>query len=179
MLTVLDLQLRNVTVNNAIVHYRTHCRDEVRTLDDLDAVLARYAADVKGNREAATYLWGYKYGDRLGRLRALTNWARKNSIIDESALMAWAYQSDYQRDWFRQINGLGPAAYCWLLMRMGVDIVKPDSWLHNFLKRAIGRDLEDMDLVEELCSSARRIGRSARELDGGIWESERGGPGSI
>ena len=93
--------------------------------------------------------------------------------------MAWAYRSDYRRDWLGQIKGLGPASYCWLLMRMGVDIVKPDSWLHGFLKQAVGRDLEDMELVEEMCASARRIGRNARDLDGGIWESERGGPGSI
>jgi hypothetical protein len=179
MLTVLDLQLHNVIVNNAITHYRTHRRDEVGSLDDLEAALSRYSADAVGNREAATYLWGYKYGDRLGHLRSLTAWARDNDILDQSALMAWAYRSNYRRDWFGQIKGLGPAAYCWLLMRMGVDIVKPDTWLHRFLRQAVGRDLEDMDLVEEICASAGRVGRKARELDGGIWEAERGGPGSI
>lgn len=179
MLTVLDLQLQNVTVNNTIIHFRTHHRAEISTLDDLEMALGRYPADKEGNREAATHLWGYKYGDRLGRLRSLTSWARRRGIIDQMALRAWAYQCDYRRDWDGQTKGLGPAAYCWLLMRMGVDIVKPDSRLHAFLKRAAGRDLEDMDLVQEICDSARRIGRKARELDGGIWESERGGPGSI
>lgn len=189
MLTVLDLQLHNTIVNKAILHYRSRHHDELRSLDDLVAALETFPANSDGNREAAKHLWGYQYGDRLGRLRDLITWATKNGIIDQATLRAWAYQgdrsapsnivSDYRRDWAGQIKGLGPAAYCWLLMRLGVDIVKPDSWLHGFLKRSTGRDLDDMDLVQEICGAAGRIGRKARELDAGIWESERGGPGSI
>ena len=93
----------------------------------------------EGNREAASYLWGYEYGDRLGRLRSLTASAKERGISEQTALREWAYQCDYHQDWEGQMKGLGPAAYCWLLMRMGVDTVKPDSWLHGFLKRAVGR----------------------------------------
>jgi hypothetical protein len=71
------------------------------------------------------------------------------------------------------------SAYCWLVMRLGVDTVKPDVWLHSFVKRSLGRDLGDIELVEVMTEAAHRVGRSVRELDGGIWESERGGPGSI
>jgi len=179
MLTVLDLQLHNVIVNNSITHFRTHLGLEICTLDDLETLLASYSPDREGNREAAMFVWGYKYGDRLGRLRSLVAWARAVGITDEEALVAWANRSDFYRDWNQQIKGLGPAAFCWLLMRMGVDIVKPDSWLHGFLRRTVGRDLGNMDLVDEICASARRIGRGARDLDAGIWETERGGPGSI
>ena len=38
-LTVLDLQLHNVTVNNAIEHFRKKRWREIRTMDDLEAVL--------------------------------------------------------------------------------------------------------------------------------------------
>jgi hypothetical protein len=179
MLTVLDLQLHNVIVSNAITYYRVNRWAEVRSLEDLDATLARFPDDRDGNQAAAAYLWRYLYGDRLGRLRGLAAWARRRGLVDQESLKAWAYASDYWRDFAGQVKGLGPAAYCWLVIRLGVDTVKPDSWVHAFVRRAVGRDLEDMDLVTEVCAAARRVGRQARELDGGIWESERGGPGTI
>jgi hypothetical protein len=64
-------------------------------------------------------------------------------------------------------------------MRMGVDTIKPDVWLHAFVRRTISLNLGDLELVEVMTDAAHRVGRSARELDAGIWESERGGPGSI
>lgn len=66
LLTVLDLRLQNPIVNNAIHFYRTNRWAEIRTLDDIEAVLARFPEDHEGNQAAAKYLWGYLYGDRLG-----------------------------------------------------------------------------------------------------------------
>ncbi len=77
------------------------------------------------------------------------------------------------------MKGLGIAAYCWRVMRLGVDTVKPDVWLRAFVRRTLGRDLDDAQVVRVVTEAAHRIGRSARELDAGIWESERGGPGAI
>jgi hypothetical protein len=179
LLTVLDLRLKNQIVNKAMQFYWHSHWDEIRTFDDLKRMLAVFPDDAEGNRAAAKYLWGYLYGDRLRWLRGLVDWADKNDLVDQGHLKEWAYASDYDRDFAGQINGLGPAAYCWLLMRLGVDTVKPDSWLHTFLRRAVGRDLEDMDLVAEVRSSAHRVGRQAREVDAGIWENERGAPGTI
>ncbi|MPZ92497.1 MAG: hypothetical protein GEU68_12805 [Actinobacteria bacterium] len=77
------------------------------------------------------------------------------------------------------MKGLGIAAYCWLVMRLGVDTVKPDSWFHAFVRRVLGRDLSDTELVQVMTEAAHRVGRNARELDAGVWELERGGPGTI
>ncbi len=179
LLTVLDLRLQNRIVDKAIQFYRHNRWDEIRILDDLERVLTKFPDDVEGNRAAAKYLWGYLYGERLRWLRGLVCWVRQEGLIDQGHLKEWAYSSDYDGDFAGQIKGLGPAAYCWLLMRLGVDTVKPDTWLHTFLRRAVGRDLEDMDLVAEVRSSAHRVGRQAREVDAGIWENERGAPGAI
>lgn len=54
-----------------------------------------------------------------------------------------------------------------------------DAWLHSFVRRVLGRDLDDIQLVMEVRGATDRMGRPARELDAGIWESERGGPGAI
>ena len=179
LLTVLDLQLRNVTVNNAIEHYRQKRRDEVRTLADLEGVLERFPDDAEGNRAAAKYLWGNGYGNRIGWLRGFVRWVREQNLTDQERLRTWAHASDYRRDFAGHVQWLGPAAYSWLVMRLGVDTVKPDMWLHTFVKRVLGRDLDDLQLVEAVTRAAHSVGRQVRELDAGIWESERGGPGTI
>ena len=78
-----------------------------------------------------------------------------------------------------RVDEVGDRPFSVLVNRLGVDIVKPDSWVHAFVKRTVGKDLDDMDLVAEICASAHRVGRSPRELDGGNGEGERGGPGAI
>jgi hypothetical protein len=93
MLTVLDLQLPNVIVSNAITYYRLNRWDEVRTLENLESTLARFPNDRDGNRAAAAYLWRYQYGDRLGRLRGLADWVRRRGLVDQQSLKAWAYES--------------------------------------------------------------------------------------
>ena len=178
-LTVLDLQLQNVIVDNAIRHYWDNRWDEVRTLEDIEALLARFPADPEGKRAAAKYWWGYLYGDRLGRLRGLVRWARETGLTDQERLRTWAYASEFERDFAGRVKGLGIAAYCWLVMRLGVDTAKPDVWLHAFVRRVLGRDLDDAQVVAVVTEAAHRVGRSARELDAGIWESERGAPGTI
>jgi hypothetical protein len=179
ILTVMDLQLHNVIVNNAIIFYRKGRWDEVRTLDDLESLLARHPDTKEGNRAACKYLLGYYYGERLGRLRRLVAWARHHGITDQEKLRTWAHNSSYQRDWRGQIRGLDIAAYKWLVMRLGVDTIKPDIWLHSFVRRVLCHDLNDFILVQVLTDAAHHIGLTARQLDSSIWEHERGEPGSI
>jgi hypothetical protein len=179
LLTVLDLQLDNVIVNNAITYYWKQRWDEVRDLAGLEQVLARFPDDEDGNRLAALFLWNYRYGNRIGWLRNLVAWCRSDGLTDQASLFAWAYTCDFRRDFEGRARGLGIAAFCWLRMRLGVDTVKPDSWLHGFVRRVVGHDLSDLELIDELTAAAHRVGRTARELDAGIWEHERGGPGSI
>ncbi len=179
MLTVLDLQLHNVIVNNAVAHYRQHCWNQVRDLDDLDLFLSNNRDDADGNRAAAFALWGYRYGDRMHRLRGLSAWARRAGLVDQERLRGWAHQSDFRRDFEGQVKGLGIAAYCWLVMRLGVDTVKPDVWTHRFVQTTIGSKVDDGRLVEIITAAAHQVGRSPREVDAGIWESGRGDPGAI
>jgi hypothetical protein len=179
MLTVLDLQLHNVIVNNAIEHYRRHRWNQVRDLDELEGLLSTYVDDTDGNRAAAFDLWGYRYGDRLHRLRGLAAWARRTGLVNQEQLRSWAHRSDFRRDFEGQTKGLGIAAYCWLVMRLGVETVKPDMWTHRFVRTTIGRNVDDVTLVDIIGAAARELGRSPREVDAGIWESGRGDPGAI
>jgi hypothetical protein len=170
MMTVLDLQMNTVTVERALQYYRDHRWDEIRTLDELAAVLDRYPDDKEGNLELATYLWGYNLWTRAGRLRPLAAFLAEDQLRTEDELRAWARRSDYQGDFAGRVPGLGPAAYQSLLMRLGVDTVKPDVHVRRFVEETLGRPVNDAELVLAVTEAARRLGRPARDLDGAIWE---------
>src|SRR5688572_20683148 len=69
--TVLDYQMNRTTLANAESHYKQNHWHKIRTHDDLAAFFGKYHDDVEGNRAAAYYLWGYRYGNRLLQLRQL------------------------------------------------------------------------------------------------------------
>jgi hypothetical protein len=56
-----------------------------------------------------------------------------------------------------------------------------ESWFYKwrFVQKTIGRNVDDVTLVELITDAARQVGRSPREVDAGIWESGRGDPGAI
>src|SRR5438477_4561069 len=80
LLTVLDLQMQNVVVDNSIRHYNKFRRDEVRSLDDLGGMLARFQDSPEGNKAAAQYLWGNNHWTRIGWLRGLVQFLREQDL---------------------------------------------------------------------------------------------------
>src|SRR5713226_5281981 len=62
--TVLDYMLQTTVVITALEYFRANRWNDIRTLDDLDAVLARYPRDQKGNTALAVHLWGYRLWTR-------------------------------------------------------------------------------------------------------------------
>jgi hypothetical protein len=178
-LTVLDLQMHNVAVNNSIKHYWAHRRDEIRDLVQLHAVLDRFADTRDGNRSAAQYLWGNNHWKRVEWLRGFVTFLEYESLTNQDRLKAWALSCDYDRDFRGRVKYLGVAACQWLRMRLGVDTVKPDVHTHTFVKQAIGRPLTDWDVVKVIEAAALALDVRARRLDGAIWEHQRGAPGTI
>ncbi len=177
MVAVLDLQMNTVTVERAIQYYRDHRWGEIRTLDQLEHLLRRYPDDKEGNLQLARYLWGYNHWTRAGRLRALAAFLAGQHLRTQDELRAWAQRSNYGQDFAGRVPGLGPAAYQSLLMRLGVDTVKPDVHVHRFVGEVVGRSVTDAEVVRAVTEAARRLGRPARELDAAIWEhGALGGP---
>jgi hypothetical protein len=95
--------------------------------------------------------------------------------VDGESLRAWAHASEFKRDFAGQVKGLGPAVYQWLVMRQGVDTVKPDVHVRRFAETAVGRPLSDQDLIDVVSQAARRLDIKAYEFDWRIWEASRGG----
>jgi hypothetical protein len=83
--------------------------------------------------------------------------------------------STFKKDFEGRVKGLGPAVYQWLVMRQGVDTVKPDVHLRRSAEAAVGRTLNDNDVIELTSRAATRIGVKAFELDWRIWEASREG----
>ena len=171
--TVMDYQNATTTVERAGKYFEAHRWDEVRSLDDLEQVLARFPADREGNDELAQYLWGYHHWRRAQELRGLVAYFRDRDITDLEALRAWARASS-ERDFTGHIKGLGPTVYQGLVMRAGVETVKPDVHVVRFVTSATGRVVNELEAVDALEEVARRLELSPRTLDWSIWEYQRG-----
>lgn len=139
--------------------------------NDLQNLLANFPDDKEGNTRVAEYLWGYKLWTRVGLLRRLLKYLGERGITTQEKLKEWAFQSDYDRDMAGKVKGVGFGIYKWLVMRQGVETIKPDIWVHRFVKQALGRDMGDRETVNVLEAAAKEMGMKAYELDWRIWES--------
>ncbi len=169
--TVLDYQNRAKTVRKANAHFRSEHGEEVRSLDDLTDLLERTPDDT----ELAASLWGNLHWRRARELRGLVAYLRERSVTDLATLRRWAAGST-QDDFVGHIKGLGPAVYRSLVMRLGVDTIKPDVHVLRFVSSGIGRRVSQDEAVASLEIVARRLGTSARTLDGSIWTFQARGP---
>jgi hypothetical protein len=179
--TVMDYQNSTTTVERAGKFFEDNRWDEIRSIDDLEMAMARFPSDRDGNDALAMYLWGYHHWRylwgyhhwrRAGELRGLVAYFRERDVTDLETLRRWAATST-ERDFVGHVKGLGPTIYQWLVMRAGVETVKPDVHVLRFVGAAIGRPVTESEAVKSLEEVARRLGVSARTLDWSIWEYQR------
>ncbi len=173
--SVLDYMLQTEVVVKALERFRENRWNEVRSLDELEQLLALFPEDQAGNVALAQHLWGYNLWTRAQQLRDLTRYFRCIGVVDQEQLRQWAHRSSFKTDFEGRVKGLGPAVYQWLVMRQGVDTVKPDVHVRRFAEAAVGRALNDQDVIELTTKAAQSIGIKAFELDWRIWEASRGG----
>jgi hypothetical protein len=179
ILTVLDYQLRNTIVNKAHEKFVRVHGDYIQDIHQLAAFLDRYPNDKQGNTEAAITLWGYKLWTRLEQLRGLVAYFIRIGVIDADSLKKWATTATFKDDFKGKIKGLGPAVFQWLIMRAGVETIKPDVHIINFVSSVIGYSPGFDATISALINIAKEIGKTPRELDLAIWELQRGAPGQI
>jgi hypothetical protein len=173
--TVLDYQMQTTAVVKALAFFRSNCWDDVRTLDELEQLLSRYPDEREGNTALAGHLWGNRHWTRAHQLRGLAQYFRSIGVVDQASLKSWAHRSEFRRDFEGRVKGLGAAVYQGLIMRQGVDTVKPDVHVRRFAEAAVGRPLSDADLVEVVTRAARALEIDAHQLDWRIWEAARSG----
>ena len=180
--TVLDFRMHARVLNRALEFYRLHLWDALRSHAELKTFLEAFPDTKNGNTQAALSLWGYKYWTRAGLLRKLLRFFEKTGIHDQKTLQEWARKSNYERDFKNHVPGLGFAVYQWLVMRQGVESIKPDTHVKRFVQEILGYEAAETRVVELLCQTAKEMKVKAYELDWRIWESVRskhGKPGVV
>ena len=61
----------------------------------------------------------------------------------------------------------------WLILRCGVETIKPDVWVINFGQRVVGQRLSEEKLIKAFTDIAPLVGESLSTIDGTIWHFER------
>jgi hypothetical protein len=173
--TVLDYQMNTKAVVRALQTFRDRHWDEIRTLDDLEELFDRFPDDKDGNLDLARHLWGYDMWTRAHQLRDLAAYFRRIGVVDQPSLRRWAGRALFGRDFEGRVRGLGIAVFQWLVMRQGIETVKPDVHIRRFVEQALGRSPRDREVIALLEAVARELGIKAYELDWRIWEASRAG----
>ncbi len=174
LLTVLDFQMHGTAVSRAIEYYRLHRKQEIVDFNTLANLLQGFPDTKEGNLQAAQYLWGYKMWNRVELLRRFMDYFEERGITTQDQLKEWATQADFKRDFEGKIKGAGYAIFQWLVMRQGVETVKPDIWIHRFIQETLGYDVTDTAAVRLIERVAQELGIKAYELDWRIWEYTSG-----
>jgi hypothetical protein len=143
--TVLDFQMPTTAVVNALERYRAQHWDHIRTIDDLGEILSQYPDDQAGNTALAQHLWGYNLWTRAGLLRRLVDHFRGVGVTDQKQLRNWASEAHFKRDFEGRVKGLGLAVFQWLVMRQGVETVKPDVHVRRFVIGVLRSDVSDAE----------------------------------
>jgi hypothetical protein len=173
MNTVLDYQMTRPILAKATAYFQEHHAPKIKTHEDLEVFLDQFPDNREGNRNAAWALWGYNYWNRLEQLRKLQAYFKSVGVTDLVSLRAWAQTSNFKTDFRGKISGLAEAIYQWLIMRVGVDTIKPDLHVLRFLQKVAGRSFSQAAAVAMLQAVAKELGRPAHLLDWAIWESGR------
>ena len=173
LITVLDFQMHKVAIENAIRYYKDNRFDEIRTFSDLKQLLSKYPDDKEGNTAVARYLWGNKHWNRGSLLRKLVAYFESIGVTSQGALSHWAAKSNFEKDFQGKIPGMAYAIYQWLVMRQGIETIKPDTHLIRFVESITQHSFTEHELVTVLEKVAKELGLKAYELDWRIWEYQR------
>ncbi len=177
--TVVDFQMHTNAVVKALGRFKDHRFDEIRTMADLQAVVGRFPDDQDGNTDLAVTCGLTGCGPGPACCAGWSSSSTRSGCGTRPGSSGWAERAEFRRDFEGRVRGLGPAVFQWLVMRQGVDTVKPDVHVHRFAEAAVGRRLNDADTVEVVMRAAHRLGMKAYELDWAIWEHGRGGPAGV
>jgi hypothetical protein len=173
ILTVLDYNRLTIVVERAHNHFVSVHGRTITSHQQLKEALLRYPETKDGNTDAALFLWNYRLSDRANQLRRLLGFFESIGVTTHDDLKQWAHGADFDRDFRDKVPGLALAVFKWLVMRLGVETVKPDTHVRKFVETVVGRRLTDSQIVAALEAVAKALSLKAYELDWSIWESQR------
>ena len=176
LLTSLNFQMKVEAVDSAIDFYTENRRRELRTHKALAELMATFPNTKSGNLRLANYLWNNNHWTRAKFLRELLAYFEGMNVRNMRALTRWGRDTAFEEIKGRiktEEHSIGYAIFKWLQIRLGVDTVKPDVHVKNFVKECLGREPRDEDTVEAIERVAQRMGVRASRLDWAIWRYQR------
>ncbi len=146
-------------------HYRTHKK--------IKSLVETFKTTKKGNLALANYLWNNNHWSRTKFLRMLIEEFENRGIKGQKSLRKWISEADFDTDIKGQFktdeHSIGIALFQWLRLRLGVDTVKPDVHIVNFISNAVGRKVTQQEALDSLLEVAQKTNRKASLLDAAIW----------
>ena len=174
--TVLDFQMKAEVVDAALEFYDENRWNELRTHKALAELISSYPNTKKGNTQLAKYLWNNNHWSRAKFLRELVAYFEGMNVRNMRALYKWGRTTPFEEIKGRiktEEHSIGYAIFKWMQIRLGVDTVKPDVHVKNFVKNCIGREPRNEEAVEAIERVARKMGIPASRLDFAIWRYQR------
>jgi len=179
LLTVLDFHMQAPVVEDALDYFREHIQfKHVHTHQDLKDTLNRFPDTEDGNKQASRFLWNNQHWMRAALLRQFLLFLDAINVSDQPSLYAWAKQAQFVRDFKGKVKGLGIAVFHWLILRCGVETIKPDVWVINFGQRVVGQRISEEKLIKAFTDIAPLVGESLPTIDGTIWHFEKNAMGT-
>lgn len=181
--TVLDFQSKAETVNNAMLYYQENIGYSSHR--KLKSIVDQFRDTNRGNTCLAQHLWSNNMWTRAKFLRVLLREFEIRGIRGQRSLTRWLESADFERDvkgkfqsayrinHTRKNHSLGIALFHWLCLRCGIDTIKPDVHIVNFVKSIIDRKAKPEECIEALVRIAREQNRECCRLDSAIWHLQR------
>lgn len=173
--TALDFRIDVKTVCSAINYYEEN--HGYRTHKKLKEILADFPNTKKGNTSLANYLWNNNHWTRAKFLRKIISTLERKGVKGQASLEKWVKKADFHNDVKGQIktkeHSIGVALFHWLSLRVGVDTIKPDVHIINFVTDAVGRKPSQKDVIDGLIKVAKQTKRKAALLDAAIWHHQK------
>lgn len=175
--TAIDFQMNVVAVNKAMEYYSENIGFSSHR--GLKKEVQRFLNTEKGNKSLSLHLWANNMWTRAEFLRVLIKEFEKRGITGQKSLERWLRKADFERDikgQFRSTHhSMGFALFHWLCLRCGIDTIKPDLHIINFVSNSIGRKASPNESVEALMKVSKEQNRKAHLLDAAIWHYQRDG----
>ena len=173
--TALDFMSRVETVNSAMRYYRENVG--YKSHKKLKELVDSFPNTKRGNMALASHLWSNNMWTRAKFLRVLLKEFEDRGIRGQKSLSRWLADADFNKDIKGKIkspdHSIGIALFHWLCLRCGIDTIKPDVHVLNFVEGIIGRRTMPQECVESLTEIARQQNRKCYRLDAAIWHLQR------
>ncbi|TLD42399.1 MAG: hypothetical protein JETT_1333 [Candidatus Jettenia ecosi] len=147
-----------------------------KPLEELVKLARKIVGDTNDWKLFSNALWENNEWQKAHQLtqlaECLSDWCKKFCPQEAEIVTLKKWAASVRKEQFvGLIKGLGPRAYEQLLWYIdGVNSIKLDRHIANFLQNSLGPTVSEADGIAALKAVAKKMGISATNLDARIWD---------